>query len=188
MRVLVACECSGCLTDALLEHGVNAWSCDLSPSFGKHPERHYVCDVFDVLSHESFDRLIAFPPCTHLTCANGKHLREKIADGRTQTGLDFFLKLWSFPGCVCLENPLGVIPKFLGLKYSQIVSPHQFGSTHKKRTCLWLRGLPLLLPTAFEPGKSFIQLLPGGSFKRSILDPFLAQAMASQWSFYLGGF
>lgn len=183
MKVLCACECSQNLTSALLEFGVDAYSCDLSPSFGKYPERHLVADVFEV-SH-CFDAVIAFPPCTHLTFANGSHLAEKIADGRTAQALDFIKRLWALSHLRAFENPLGVIPKLAGIPFSQIVSLDDFGSKQKKRTCLWLRGLPLLLPTSCRSGKSFIQSLSSYSFKRSILDPYLAYAMASQWSSYL---
>lgn len=183
MKVLCACECSQNLTSALLEFGVDAYSCDVSPSFGKFPERHLVSDVFDV--SYLFDAIIAFPPCTHLSYANGAHLAEKLADGRTFKALDFVKRLWSLPNLRAFENPLGVIPKLLGLSYSQIVSPDDFGSEHKKRTCLWLRGLPLLLPTSCRSGKSFIQSLSSFDFRRSVLDPFLAYAMASQWCSYL---
>lgn len=178
MRVLCACECSQVLTSAWLKAGFDAYSCDLSDSFGNYPERHYKCDVLSIV--DDFDAVFAFPPCTHLSYANGAHLREKIRLGLTQDAINFFYEFLNRDNVRMVENPLGVIPG-----YSQIVSPDMFGSDKKKRTCLWLKRLPLLLPTTCRSGKSFIQSLGSYNFKRSILDPFFASAMVSQWRDYL---
>lgn len=181
MSVLCACECSQALTMAFRALGVDAWSCDLAKCQGSAPEFHLVGDCIAYLPY--FDHIFAFPPCTHLSYANGAHLAEKRKDGRTDFAIYFFMQLYSHPHTKMVENPLGVISE--KLPYSQIVSPEMFGSPHKKRTCLWLKGLPLLLPTSAKAGKSFIQNLPSSSFKRSILDPYLAHAMASQWLDYV---
>lgn len=184
-RILCACECSQALTSCFLDIGKDCYSCDLSPVLpgALYPERHFQCDVFDII--DDFDSVFAFPPCTHLSFANGAHLKEKIKDGRIAGALDFFKRLYEKKNVLMLENPLGVIPGMLGLSYSQIVSPEMFGSEKKKRTCLWLKGLPVLLPTSSKPGKSFIQSLSSYDFRRSILDPYLAKAMASQWGDYV---
>ena len=178
MKILCACECSQVLTSAWLQAGFNAYSCDISDSFGGYPERHYKCDVLEIV--DDFDVVFAFPPCTDLSYANGAHLREKLVDGRTEKAKSFFIEFLSRENCRMIENPLGVIPG-----YSQIVSPDMFGSPKKKRTCLWLKRLPLLLPTTCQAGKSFIQSLSSFSFKRSVLDPFFASAMVTQWRDYL---
>lgn len=178
MKILCACECSQVLTTAWLKAGFDAFSCDLSDSFGNYPERHYKCDVLSIV--DDFDAVFAFPPCTDLSYANGVHLAEKIADGRTASAISFFGQFLSRDNVRMVENPLGVIRG-----YSQIVSPDMFGSDKKKRTCLWLKRLPLLLPTTCKAGKSFIQSLGSFNFKRSILDPFLARAMVSQWGDYV---
>ena len=181
MEILCACECSQVFTSAWLDAGFSAWSCDLVDSFGSCPKRHFKCDVMEII--DEFDVVFAFPPCTHLSYANGKHLIQKRKDGRTAGALDFFMKLYNHPKVRMVENPLGVPSEHL--PYSQIVSPNMFGSKKKKRTCLWLKRLPLLLPTSSEPGKSFIQSLSSFSFKRSVLDPFFAAAMVSQWRDFL---
>lgn len=183
MRILCACECSQVLTKTFIKSGFNAFSCDLSDSFGDYPERHYKCDVFEIIN--DFDYVFAFPPCTHLTFANGLHLQEKLQDGRTSQGLEFVKRLFAQPNLKMLENPLGVIPKYLKRPYSQIVSPDDFGSNKKKRTCLWLFGLPLLIPTTCRAGKSWIQSIGSFDFRRSILDEHLAIAMVNQWGEYL---
>lgn len=179
MSVLCACERSQNLTMAFRALGVDAWSCDLEKCQGPAPEFHLVGDCMAYLHY--FDHIFAFPPCTHLSYANGAHLKEKIADGRTYFAIYFFMQLYNHPHTKMVENPLGVICE--KLSYSQIVSPDEFGSPYKKRTCLWLKGLPLLLPTTAKAGKSFIQSVSG--FRRSILDPYLAWAMASQWLDYV---
>lgn len=181
MSILCACERTQSLTLALLDVGLDAYSCDLDVCLGSCPSRHIVGDCMQFL--DDFDHVLAFPPCTHLTYANGLHLNQKLLDGRTEQAISFFMALYHHPKTRMVENPLGVVSKFL--KYSQIVSPEMFGSDKKKRTCLWLKGLPLLLPTSGRSGNSFIQSLPGGSFYLSALDPYLAKAMAVQWAKYL---
>lgn len=201
MRVLVACEMSGRVTDALLQRGVDAWSCDIIPTIGRHPERHIVADVRDILYKEYWGGLIAFPPCTHLSNAGQKYRAEKAADGRLQAGWDFFHELWNYQAeHKAIENPLGIIssqkqldnwlPGRVALQPSQIVCWTDFGDTRKKRTCLWLHGLPCLLPTTCrnENAKSFehwaIGSCPGRSRQRSLLSPYFAEAMAEQWADY----
>ena len=168
MRVLCACECSQSLTSAFIRRGIDAYSCDIEPTFGFHPDKHFQCDLFDIV--HDFDAVFAFPPCTHLTYANGDKLAKKLADGRSFSALDFVRRLFDLPNLRMLENPLGIIPKYLKIPFSQIVSPDDFGSDRKKRTCLWLRQLPLLLPTSCRSGKSWIQNMSSSSPKRSYLD------------------
>lgn len=178
MKILCACERSQVLTSAWLKAGFDAYSCDLSESFGEYPERHYKCDVLELV--DDFDVVFAFPPCTHLSYANGAHLKEKLIDGRTKKAIEFFNEFLQRSNVRMIENPLGVVPG-----YSQIVSPDMFGSPKKKRTCLWLKRLPLLLPTTCRAGKSFIQNLSSYSFKRSTLDIYFANAMVNQWREFL---
>lgn len=203
MRVLVACEMSGRVTDALLELGVDAWSCDLLPTIGKHPERHIVGDCEKVLASGSWEALIAFPPCTHLSNVGQMYRRDKMLSGELQKGYDFFIRLWELDTVrlKCIENPLGIVssqvqldrwlPGRVAIPYSQILSWEQFGDTRKKRTCLWLQGLPVLLPTSVGDGvpcdKWFIGSCPGRSVSRSKISPYLARAMAAQWSIFLKG-
>lgn len=199
MKVLVACEESGAVTAALLERGVDAWSCDLLPTRGQHPERHFQEPVQRVLKYGGWDAIIGFPPCTHLSNAGQKYRAEKLADGRLLEGYNFFMSLWEYPArCKALENPLGIVssqkqldtflPGRVALQPSQIVCWTDFGDTRKKRTCLWLDGLPCLLPTTCrnERARSFahwaIGSCPGRSRQRSVLSVPFAQAMAEQWA------
>lgn len=199
MKVLVACEESGAVTGALLAQGVDAWSCDLLPTRGQHPERHYQMPVQDVLKLCAWDAIIAFPPCTHLSNAGQKYRKEKAADGRLLAGYNFFMSLWEYPArCKAIENPLGIVssqkqldeflPGRVALPPSQIVCWTDFGDNRMKRTCLWLQGLPCLLPTACrnERAKSFerwaVGSCPGRSRQRSVLSLSFARAMALQWS------
>lgn len=205
MKVLVACEMSQRVTGALLELGVDAWSCDILPSVGKYPERHICDDVKKVLLSGAWGALIAFPPCTHLSNAGQKYREEKMKDGRLESGYNFFMDLWTAPiPLKCLENPLGIVssqkqldsflPGRKALPYTQIVSWEMFGDPErKKRTCLWLQGLPPLLPVSIGTGKEkpcekwFIGSCPGRSKSRSMMSPYMAEQMAKQWSIYLGG-
>lgn len=153
MRVLVACEYSGVVRDAFLKKGHYAWSCDLLPT--ESPGPHFQKDVLDVLSENTWDLLIAHPPCTYI-CHSGWHwtVRE-IREGITtrhkkfQEGAHFFVKLLQagVPR-ICIENPQpsGALMRWTR-KYDQAVQPYYFGDDASKRTCLWLKGLdPLVIP------------------------------------------
>lgn len=204
MKVLVACEMSGQVTGALLRRGVDAWSCDILPTIGSYPGRHIQADVIDVLAREKWGAVIAFPPCTHLSNAGQAYRAEKSKDGRLAGAWKFFNALWHYScEAVAIENPLGIVSsqkqldRWLNgaraIRPSQIVCWTDFGDTKKKRTCLWLRGLPLLLPTtcrneAAKPcEKWFIGSCPGRSRQRSMISPYFAEAMAAQWSEILRG-
>lgn len=141
MRVLIACEFSGIVRDAFIAKGHDAMSCDLLPT--EQPGPHYQGDVFDVID-DGWALMIAFPPCTHLACSGARHFKKKIADGRQQEGVDFFLRLtrtniplWA------IENPVGIMSK-LYRHPDQIIQPFYFGDEFQKTTCLWLNGLPFL--------------------------------------------
>ena len=146
MKVLVACEESQAVTIELRKLGHEAYSCDIEPCSGNHPEWHLQQDVTPLLK-EKWDMIIAFPPCTHLAVSGARHFKEKIADGRQQQGIDFFM---GFVGCGCpkvaIENPIGIMSTRYG-KPTQIVQPWMFGDREQKSTCLWLKGLPKLQPT-----------------------------------------
>jgi site-specific DNA-cytosine methylase len=146
MKVLVACEESQSVTLELRKLGHEAYSCDIEPCSGGHPEWHLQQDVVPLLS-ESWDMIIAFPPCTHLSSSGARHFEQKRKDGRQQSAVDFFL-LFTKVSCprVAIENPIGIMST-LYRKPDQIIQPWQFGHTESKATCLWLKGLPLLIPT-----------------------------------------
>ena len=200
-KILIACEESQevCKAFRQLEH--EAYSCDILPCSGGHPEWHIQGDVLPILEQD-WDMVVAFPPCTHLAVSGARHFKQKIKDGRQQEGIDFFMK---FANCKCprvaIENPVGIMST-KWRKPNQIIQPYQFGEPFSKSTCLWLKGLPNLKPTnlvdkgeqvKFASGKSMpkwysdaFKLPPKErSIARSKTFPGIAQAMAKQWSEYL---
>lgn len=197
MKILVACEESQAVTIELRKLGHEAYSCDIEPCSGGHPEWHLQQDVLPLLQKE-WDMIIAFPPCTHLAVSGARYFKEKHKDGRQQQGIDFFM---NFASCQCskvaIENPIGI----MSTKYrkpDQIIQPYQFGHRERKSTCLWIKGLPLLVPTeVVEPelhicGNGVIDSkwhydtynLPKKerSKMRSKTFPGIAKAMAEQWA------
>lgn len=185
MRVLVACEYSGKVRDAFAAKGHDVVSCDLLPS--EKPGRHYTGDVLDIL-YDGYDFLIGFPPCTYTTSA-GLHFNRTVS-GRadlTRAALQFFKVLLNAPiKHICLENPVGCISTRVKVQ-SQIINPFQFGHVEKKRTCLWLKNLPLLRPTKLiKPADRvcFVDRIPERKDRwkiRSETFDGVAQAMADQW-------
>lgn len=146
MKILIACEESQRVCMAFRAKGHEAYSCDILPEGGGHPEWHLRGDVLPLLEQE-WDMIIAFPPCTHLAVSGAAHFAKKIADGRQQQGVDFFMK-FATAKCprVAIENPIGIMSK-RWRKPDQIIQPWMFGDKFQKSTCLWLKGLPLLVPT-----------------------------------------
>jgi len=166
MRVLVACEESQAVTKELRELGHEAFSCDLLPCSGGHPEWHIQRDVFEVIE-QGWDMMIAFPPCTDLAVSGARHFERKRADGSQQKSIDFFMDL---ANCdipkIAIENPIGIMST-KWRKPEQIVQPWQFGDKAQKSTCLWLKGLPKLKPTDIvEKGEFFEFISKKGEKKR----------------------
>ena len=196
MRVLVACEFSGRVRDAFIARGHDAVSCDLLDT--EVPGPHIKGDILEVLN-QGWDLMIAFPPCTDIAVSGARWFPEKIADGRQQRAIEFFLALANAPiPKICIENPIGIMGKHYR-KHDQIVQPYMFGDAFEKKTCLWLKGLPLLQPTqiveppprkVFDSGKTMPQWYNDAfngpkserAKTRSRTFPGLANAMASQWS------
>ena len=183
-KVLIACEESQAVTKEMRELGIEAYSCDIEPCSGGHPEWHIQGDVTPLLEQE-WDMIIAFPPCTHLAASGARWFPEKRADGRQQRAIDFFMRFVAAP-CerVAIENPIGIMSTVYR-KPDQIIQPWQFGHGETKATCLWLRGLPKLKPTRVVSGREQrIWRLPaseGRSRLRSRTYPGIAEAMAEQW-------
>jgi hypothetical protein len=146
MNILVACEESQAVTKEFRALGHEAYSCDTEPCSGGHPEWHLQQDVTPLLK-DSWDMIIAFPPCTHLAVSGAAWFAEKRKDGRQRQGIDFFLL---FAHCLCpklaIENPVGIMSS-VWRKPDQVIRPCWFGDDSTKATCLWIRGLPLLKPT-----------------------------------------
>lgn len=195
MKVLVACEFSGIVRDAFIAEGHDAMSCDLLPS--ERPGPHYQGDVRDLLG-ESWDMMIAHPPCTHLCVSGARWFREKRADGRQQEGIDFVMILAAAPiPRIAIENPVGVLST-VWRKPNQIIQPWMFGDAFQKATCLWLKGLPPLLPTQIVGEGELAQFKSGAVMPKWYADawrlppadrarlrsktfPGVARAMATQW-------
>ena len=173
MLVLIGCEESQEVCKAFRERGHEAYSCDLLPCSGGHPEWHLQMDVFkaiaggmlvtqsgELVEVKKWDRCISFPPCTDLALSGAKHFEKKRANGSQEKSIRFFFEVWKMSDCC--ENPMGIINggKYINqwfpelckdmlinnfpFKPSQIIQPWQFGDEAQKTTCLWLKGLPLL--------------------------------------------
>lgn len=166
MKILVGCEESQAVTIELRKLGHEAFSCDLLPCSGGHPEWHYQRDIFEVIN-EGWDMLICFPPCTDLAVSGARHFERKIADGSQQKSIDFFMALanCNIPK-IAIENPIGIMSK-IWRKPDQIIQPWMFGDKAQKSTCLWLKGLPKLIPTDIvEKGEFFEFTSKKGEKKR----------------------
>jgi len=192
MRILVACEFSGVVRDQFAARGHIAVSCDILPS--ESPSGyHYRGDVLNILD-KGWDMLLAFPPCTHLAVSGSKYFSAKIADGRQQQGIDFFMALANAAiPLIAIENPVGIMSS-KWRKPDQIIQPYQFGHPESKKTCLWLKGLPLLKPThelslpecgywanQTPSGQNKLGPSPDRAKIRSKTYQGIAEAMADQW-------
>jgi site-specific DNA-cytosine methylase len=145
MRVLIACEYSGRVRQAFRERGHDAWSCDLLPA--DDDSAYHLQD--DVTTHLDlgWDLMIAHPPCTHLSSSGAAHFAAKRADGRQQDAIDFFLMIADAPiPKIAIENPVGIMSTQYR-KPDQLIQPFEYGHPETKKTCLWLKGLPKLVPT-----------------------------------------
>ena len=164
MKILIACEESQEVCKAFREKGHEAFSCDILDCSGGHPEWHIKGDVIPLLN-EKWDMIIAFPPCTHLAVSGARHFEKKRADGRQREGIEFFCKFLQV-NCdkVVIENPVNIISgdyvkkwfpdiaeKYgLPIAPSQRIHPWMFGDNYSKTTCLWIKGLSLLVPKVTE--------------------------------------
>lgn len=150
MRVLVACESSGTVRDAFIRAGHDAVSCDLLPTDAPGP--HYQGSVLDIIA-DGWDLLIAHPPCTYLSVSGMHWTTRGLRDPKlTEDALEFVRMFMDAPiEKIAIENPVSVISSRIR-KPDQIIQPYQFGHDASKKTCLWLKNLPLLKPTRYvEP-------------------------------------
>ena len=195
MKVLIACESSGTVRDAFIRAGHDAMSCDMLPTEKTGP--HYQGDVRDVLG-DGWDLLIGHPPCTYLSVSGMHWTTRGLRDPQlTEDALAFARLLMDAPiARIAIENPVSIISSRIR-KPDQIIQPYHFGHDASKKTCLWLKGLPPLRPTAFvEPrivdGKprwanqtdSGQNKLPPSADRwrmRSKTYQGIADAMAAQW-------
>lgn len=207
MNVLVACEESQAVCMAFRRLGHVAYSCDLKPCSGGHPEWHIMGDVLPLLKYKFWDLLIAHPPCTHLASSGARWWPQKIADGRQQEAVEFFMALaeCSIP-MKCIENPVGLMST-AWRKPDQIIQPWEYALDESentmKSTCLWLERLHPLVPLhTVKPDMKYFEWYDpkSGRIKRqtewyyktrcagnlraelaSKTFPGIARAMAEQW-------
>ena len=195
MKVLVMCEESQAVCKAFRERGHEAYSVDLQPCSGGHPEWHFQGDCFLAFKLVKPDLVVAHPPCTYFSRAGACHLfhKGKLDEERYKKGLaakDFFLKFFDLPvKYLAVENPvpMGIyeLPNA-----SQVIQPYEFGDPYTKKTYLWLKNLPPLIPTDILCGKirPWVNSNYKGGYgvasdakKRSKTFPGIARAMAEQW-------
>ena len=183
MRVLVACEYSGRVREAFRKLGHDAWSCDILES-EDDSEFHIQTRIEDIIN-DGWDLMIAHPPCTHLAVSGARHFKAKQESGVQQEALEFVrLLLEADIPKIALENPISIISSKIR-KPDQIIQPWQFGHGETKATCLWLKGLPKLVPTNIVEGREQrIHKMPPSPTRwkeRSRTYQGIADAMAQQW-------
>ena len=183
MRVIVACEYSGRVREAFRKLGHDAWSCDILES-EDDSEFHIQTRIEDIIN-DGWDLMIAHPPCTHLAVSGARHFKAKQESGVQQEALEFVrLLLEADIPKIALENPISIISSKIR-KPDQIIQPWQFGHGETKATCLWLKGLPKLVPTNIVEGREQrIHKMPPSPTRwkeRSRTYQGIADAMAKQW-------
>ena len=202
MRILIACEESQAVCIEMRRLGHEAYSCDIQECSGGHREWHIQADALELLKMR-WDMIIAHPPCTYMTNAGAIRMRVggEIQQERFEKAMaakEFFLRFYE-ADCprIAIENPTPM--KLIGLPaYSQAIQPYEFGHPYSKRTCLWLKGLPPLMPT--EVLEYHVPYVNGGckdahgNYRRfqgrnerdqktgSKTFPGIARAMAEQWA------
>lgn len=187
MKVGILCEFSGAVRDEFLDAGHDAVSCDLLPteSYGPHIKG-------DCLTQDwrGFDLLICHPPCTYLAVSGAPFFKNPERMRLQGEALDFVRALMKLP-CprIAIENPVSVISSKIR-KPDQMIHPWQFGHEDEKRTCLWLKNLPPLIPTkVIKPGRTrrwenqgrMLPPSPDRWKQRSLTFWGIARAMAEQW-------
>jgi hypothetical protein len=207
VRVLIACEFSGIVREAFKAKGHDAWFCDLLPT--EIPGQHIQGNVLRLFhpfmrKEDKWDLMIAFPPCTYLTVAGNKWFKEEYKERfpernrQRDKAVQFFMDLINLPVLkIAIENPRGIMSTRYR-KPDQIIQPYEYGHKDRKMTCLWLKGLPLLMQThtMIEPdikrnrnGKTVsahhdnaLRLPADERWKaRSRTYQGIAEAMANQW-------
>lgn len=199
MKVLVACECTQVVCAAFRDIGIEAYSNDLLPCLGFHPEWHIIGDARKIVKgghsfttefgnivtiKDEWDLIIAHPPCTMLThssavaLSKGLHTIKDIEEARS-----FFMDILNAPAKrVAVENPAPM--KICNLPpYTQIIQPYQFGHPYSKRVCLWLRNLPPLLPMRgyYVKHQQWLRHCSKAQHRRARTFDGIAEAMAEQW-------
>ena len=180
VRVLVACEFSGIVRDAFAARGHDAVSCDLLPT--ERPGPHLQMPVFGALN-ASWDLMVAHPPCTHLAVSGARWWLDKQEE---QSLAILFVKMLAEAKVprIAIENPVGILST-AWRKPDQYIQPWQFGHGETKKTGLWLKNLPKLVPTNIvdgrEPRVHHASPGPDRWKERSRTLQGIADAMAEQW-------
>jgi hypothetical protein len=171
-EILIACEESQAITKAFRELGYNAYSCDLLPCSGGHPEWHIQGDAFQEAYSGKYDMMIAHPPCTYLAVSGARWLYNKDGSRNEERwqnqaeALDFVRDLMTAPiKHIAIENPISVISSQIR-KPDQIVHPYMFGDKASKSTCFWLKNLPKLEPTNIVEKGEFIEFISKKGVKK----------------------
>jgi len=193
MRVLVACEYSGRVRQAFRCFGHDAWSCDLLES--EDNSKHHIKDDVLTVINDEWDLMIAHPPCTYLSVSGMHWTTRGLRDPKlTEDALEFVRVLMNAQiDKICIENPVSIISSQIR-KPDQIIQPWWFGDDASKKTCLWLKNLPLLEPTnklsgdektrrsnQTESGQNKLPPSRDRWKERSRTYPGIAQAMADKW-------
>lgn len=192
MKVLIACEFSGVVRRAFAAKGHDAWSCDIVPAMDRS-DKHLTCDVSEVLEGD-WDLIVAHPPCTYLTVAGNRYYAHRPE--LYLPAAEFATRFFEYAPKVCVENPIGRLSR-LFRKPDQIIQPYDFGEDASKATCLWLQGLPKLMPTErvkgrmvngkerwdnqTDSGQNKLSPSADRASLRSITYQGIADAMAEQW-------
>jgi site-specific DNA-cytosine methylase len=182
LKVLVACEFSGVVREAFRKLGHDAWSCDLIPS-EQGNQYHYKGDVFNILTRQAWDLLIAFPPCTYLCVSGARWFKQRQQE--QEFAVSFVKRLMKANvDKIAIENPIGVLSTKIR-KPDQIIQPWMFGHGETKSTCLWLKNLPKLKPSNIVEGREtrihHMPPSPTRGMDRSRTYKGIAEAMAKQW-------
>ena len=182
MKVLVACEFSGRVSQAFRDRGHQAISCDLLENELTGRQFHHTGDVLGILDR-GWDLMIAHPPCTYLAVSGARWWKDKQEE--QAEALQFVRALMNAPiPRICIENPISKISTAIR-KPDQIIQPWMFGHGETKSTCLWLKNLPKLVPTNIvdgrEPKVHHMAPSPDRWKERSRTYQGIANAMAEQW-------
>lgn len=202
LNILIACEESGAVRDAFIAQGHNAVSCDIQESSSGNDNPHIVGDALAAIRSQKWDVIIAFPPCTYL-CSSGLHWNTRRPEraALTEAAFKFFMEIAN-ADCqyIAIENPIGCVSS-RWRKPDQIIQPYEFGHDASKRTCLWLKGLPVLERTQYiaprivngkrrwgnqtDSGQNNLPPSTDRAKLRSKTYAGIADAMAQQWSDFL---
>ena len=192
--ILIGYEQSGIIRDSFRRAGFDALSCDLQPT--QAPGPHLQMDFFQAVQQQDWALVIAHPPCTYLAVSGNRHY---AGTPEREQAIRDVERIWDLPvPRLCIENPVGVLSRSPILPDPQYIQPYQYGENASKKTGLWLRGLPPLIPTHYVPPERIVQgkgrwanqtdsgqnkLGPSDtrSIERATTYPGIAQAMVDQW-------